>query len=497
MNVALAIILATLVLILAIGLRAQRGVRMDLEQWSVGGRAFSGLLVFVLMAGELYTTFTFLGASGFAYGHGGAALYIIVYTCLAFVMSYWLLPPIWRFARQHGVLTQSDFFAKAYGSPRLGLVVAVVALVALVPYLILQFKGLGIIVELTSYGSISPVTAVWVGASAMTVYVMLSGMHGSARTAIVKDCLVLSVCLFLGLYLPWRWYGGIGQMFSQIELARPGFLALPDSGFGPAWFISTVILSSLGMYLWPHAFSVVFTAKAERSFRTNAIAMPLYALVMLFSMFAGFAAILKVPGLAGAQIDLALLKLSIRTFDPWFVGVIGAAGLLTAIVPGSIMLISAATLVTRNLYLPARPRSTEQHLSTVSRIATLLIMLVAVALTFLGGRSIVSLLILGFSFVTQLAPALFATLCRRPVANTMGAIAGIVAGVVSVGCTLAFGISLKTLAPSAPGWLQDTNIGIVALALNACTMLLVSVLTRRQSRAGTLAPARDGATAKA
>ncbi len=57
---------------------------MNLEQWSVGGRAFSGRLVFVLMAGELYTTFTFLGASGFAYGHGGPAFYVMAYSCLAF-----------------------------------------------------------------------------------------------------------------------------------------------------------------------------------------------------------------------------------------------------------------------------------------------------------------------------------------------------------------------------------------------------------------------------
>jgi SSS family solute:Na+ symporter len=251
------------------------------------------------------------------------------------------------------------------------------------------------------------------------------------------------------------------------------------------------------MYLWPHAFSVVFTAKAEQSFRRNAIVMPLYALVMLFSMFVGFAAVLQVPGLAGGQIDLALLKLSIRTFDPWFVGVIGAAGLLTAIVPGSIMLISAVTLVTRNLYLPARPASTERHLSSVSRIATPLITLVAVALTLLGGQSIVSLLILGFSFVTQLAPALFAALCRRPIANKIGAIAGIVVGVAFVACTITLRISLKTLVPSAPAWIQDTNIGVVGLALNVCTLMLASAITRGMSRAGSLALSRSDAVAGA
>ena len=34
---------------------------MNLEQWSVGGRGFGTIFVFLLMAGEIYTTFTFLG----------------------------------------------------------------------------------------------------------------------------------------------------------------------------------------------------------------------------------------------------------------------------------------------------------------------------------------------------------------------------------------------------------------------------------------------------
>ncbi len=495
MNSALVIIALTVLGVLVLGLCAQRGIKMSLEQWSVGGRAFSSVLVFFLMAGELYTTFTFLGASGFAYGHGGAALYIITYTCLAFVLSYWLLPPIWRYAKREGVLTQSDFFAKVYSSPTLGLLVAVVGLVALVPYLILQLKGLGIIVELTSYGSISTAAAVWVGAAVMTLYVTVSGMHGSASIAIVKDVVVLAVCVFLGLYLPWHYYGGLGEMFVRIEEARPGFMSLREAGYGPAWFISTVMLSCLGMYLWPHAFNVTYTARSEDSFRKNAVVMPLYALVMLFAMFAGYAAVLQIPGLSGGQIDLALLKLSIATFDPWFVGVIGAAGLLTAIVPGSIMLISASMLISRNLYLPLRPGSSDAHLSWVSRLATLGVTAVALWFTLGGSRSIVSLLLLGFSLVTQLGPALFAAVWRPGLSNKYGAGLGIVAGVAFVVLATLQVSSMKTIFPSAPGWVQEVNLGVVALALNVAVMVVVSVTTRSKASSGTVNGARVAAEA--
>jgi solute:Na+ symporter, SSS family len=52
---------------------------MDLEQWAVGGRGFGWIFVFLLLAGEIYTTFTFLGASGFSYGQGAPVYYILAY----------------------------------------------------------------------------------------------------------------------------------------------------------------------------------------------------------------------------------------------------------------------------------------------------------------------------------------------------------------------------------------------------------------------------------
>ena len=66
MNAALAIIAFFFVVAVALALLARRGHTMDLEQWSVGGRGFGAIFVFLLMAGEIYTTFTFLGGSGYA-----------------------------------------------------------------------------------------------------------------------------------------------------------------------------------------------------------------------------------------------------------------------------------------------------------------------------------------------------------------------------------------------------------------------------------------------
>src|SRR3954454_21185250 len=254
MNTALVIIFAVMLLALLLGLRASRGRDMDLEQWSVGGRGFGTIFVFLLLAGEIYTTFTFLGGSGWAYSKGGPALYILCYGALAYTLSYWLLPAIWRYGTEYGLVSQSDFFSAKYRSPYLGVLVSLVGVVAMVPYLVLQLTGLGIIVSEASYGSISSTAAIWIGTIAITLYVMVSGIHGSAWTAVLKDIMILVVAVFIGIYLPIHYYGGIGDMFRAVESAKPGFLALPAQGLSVSWFISTVLLTALGFYMWPQFF---------------------------------------------------------------------------------------------------------------------------------------------------------------------------------------------------------------------------------------------------
>jgi len=47
MNTALGIIFGFVLLALALGIRARGGKDMDLEQWSVGGRGFGAVFVFL------------------------------------------------------------------------------------------------------------------------------------------------------------------------------------------------------------------------------------------------------------------------------------------------------------------------------------------------------------------------------------------------------------------------------------------------------------------
>ncbi|HEV2214557.1 MAG TPA: sodium:solute symporter family protein, partial [Terracidiphilus sp.] len=226
---ALFIILAIVGIGSLIGFRAGARQTMNLEQWAVGGRGFGLVLVWLLMAGEAYTTFSFLGASGWAYSRGGPALYILAYISLAYVVSFFILPPLWEVGRARGLQTQSDFFEKRYGSKFLAGLVAVIGVVFIVPYLQLQLKGMGIIVEVASFGEIHRTAAMAIAGALVAGFVFASGIRAVARVSILKDLLLLAAAVVIGIAVPYHWFGGIGQMFKALAGAHPSHLTMPGA----------------------------------------------------------------------------------------------------------------------------------------------------------------------------------------------------------------------------------------------------------------------------
>ena len=120
MSAALIVSFVGMVLIAGLGFVGRRRPVNDLAEWTVGGRKFGSVTMWFLQAGEVFTTFTFLGMAGLAFSGGVAAMYSLPYVPLAYVGLYFLAPIIWRRARRHGQLTQADFLEHFYSSRVLG-----------------------------------------------------------------------------------------------------------------------------------------------------------------------------------------------------------------------------------------------------------------------------------------------------------------------------------------------------------------------------------------
>ncbi|EPL3991391.1 sodium:solute symporter family protein [Providencia stuartii] len=483
MSYALVVITLFFLLSIYLALRSKKGKTMDHEGWSVGGRSYGALLVFLLSAGEIYTTFTFLGGSGWAYGKGPAILYTLAVNAFMGIFLYWVHPRVWRFAKQNDIRTISDFFGAKYQSQGLALLISLISIVAMVPLFVLQLKGLGIIVSQASYGAIPADMAIWIGIIAVTLFVMISGIHGSAWTSALKDLMILIVVVFIGVYIPLHYYGSFGDMFRAIDTASPGFLTFSEQGLNIPWYISTIFLSVVAYFCWPHYMAAVFTAKDEKSLKRNSILIPAYSLIMLFAFFVGYAAILQIPHLDGSMVDLSLFEIAKTTFSPLIVGLIGAAGMLTALVPGSMLLLTTSNMLAGVVQKALNVSEEKRQSGIYARFMVPLVALVSLYFIFHSNDTLVAIMLLGVNIVAQFFPALLMSFRKHNPMTATGAMAGIIAGVIFLAVTYIEHISLSQLFPWLGKGLEFMNIGIAAFVLNIIVATVVLLLMGRKQKA--------------
>jgi solute:Na+ symporter, SSS family len=385
-------------------------------------------------------------------------------------VSFFILPQIWEVGRKHGMQTLSDFFSVRYGNKYLAGFVCVVGIVCFIPYLQLQLTGVGIIVSVASFDGIGRTPAMAIAVVLLVAFVFASGVRAVAWVSVVKDALMVFAALVIGIGIPLIHFGGIGPMFSALAHFRPAHLTMPGAttNLGHAWFISTVLLTSLGFYMWPHAFAATFTAKSADTLRRNAVVMPLYTLTLVFIFFAGFAAVLIVPGLANG--DLAMLTVVRRSFPPWFLGVVGGAGALTAMVPAAIFILTAATLFAKNLYRPVfAPGLTDDQVAKLARSMVIVLGLISLCLAIYSSTTLVSLLLTGYAGVTQFFPGVVLGLYWKRV-TTSAVFGGMIAGVVAA----------VFLMVSHRDPLFGLSAGFLALCLNFLITIFGSLLTPAQ-----------------
>jgi len=271
----------------------------------------------------------------------------------------------------------------------------------------------------------------------------------------------------VGLAVPHIHFGGVGAMMSRVVESRPEWLVMPGgtAHLDHPWYVTTVLICSLGL-MWPHGFAATFTARSGDTLRRNAVIMPLYNLSLIFIFFVGFAALLLYPKLSNG--DLSLLTVVRATFPAWFLGVVGGAGALTAMVPAAVLVLTASTLFAKNVFRPLCPREiSDAQVGRLARFVVVALIAMSLGLALTRSTSLVALLLLGYDGVSQFFPGVVLGLFWKPVTRT-GVLAGIVTGV-----SLTAFLVLTDRDPLG-GW----NAGFIGLCANFTVTFILTKLAR-------------------
>jgi solute:Na+ symporter, SSS family len=467
MTAALGVTLAGIVLIALFGFLGRRRPTGDLSEWTVGGRKFGAVTMWFLQAGEVFTTFTFLGMAGLAFTGGVAAFYALPYVPLAYIGLYFLGPVIWRRARERGHITQSDFLADFYDSRLLGVVTAIFGVVFLLPYLQLQITGLGLAVQLATGNTTSGNLSMVIAFVLVVAFVLWAGIRGVATTSYFKDVVMIVVLFVLVVAIPAHFTGGIGATFEEILATRPDMLTVHAGEYDATWFVSSMVASTLGVLFMtlPHQWPALLSAGSSRALRRNYVFLPVYSIALVLPMVIGFVGLVVLPATTGS--NGVLLTLSNQAFPSWFVGVVVVATAATAMVPAAGLIVGMSSVIARNV---VGARSARGQFLT-NQTSVVVVTGLALVLALVRPDLLADLLLLTFSGLDQFIPAIGLALLARRFVGTWPVLAGLLVGEAIV--------IVLTFSGLYSG---NINVGLVALVPNIVVVALGAVLERGMRR---------------
>ena len=468
-------IVAYLGLTLWVGLRAGRGTSATVDGFVAGDRNFGFLVMYFVTGATVFSAFAFLGGPGWAYSRGAAAFYILSYGVLGMVPWYVIGPKVARIGRRLGQVTQAQFLTGRFRSRGLSLVIALISIAALIPYITLQMRGAGIVIEAVTDGRVP----LWMGAAAaygiVLIYVLVSGVSAVGWTNTLQGVFMIVIAWGLGLYLPYALYGGIGPMFDTIISQRPELLELPGlTAAGEPWswagYSSAILISAVGLTMWPHLFMKAFTARDERIIRRTVVWFPTFQLFLVPVFLIGFAGVLFVDSLAQPDFILPHLILNVE-LPVIVVGLFCAGALSASMSTGDALMHATASVAVEDGVRPFVELDEAQQ-----RLLIRIFIVVAGAAAYFfavsEGISLVVLLLTSYGIIAQLAPPVMAALFWRR-ATTPGVIAGLLAG----GTTTLLFFFWPALKPIA------LHEGVFGLIMHVPVLILVSLITPAQDRA--------------
>lgn len=262
----------------------------------------------------------------------------------------------------------------------------------------------------------------------VALYIFIGGFKGIAWTNVLQGILMWIIAISL-VSIPFKVFGGIGPMFKQLEQVSPQHLALPGAAraHSVVWYMSTLLLVTLGFWMFPHLVMRAYAAKDEKTImRTNAW-MAWYSLLAFPIVLIGFAAVLLYPNLKNP--DWAVMWTARDLFSPWVLGLIGAGG-AAAISTGSGLIHATASLFSRNIIQRGLfPGLSDEKTANLAKIVVVVVTITAVLLQLYAPTLLVSLLLMSYSGMIQFLQGILLGLKWKKVTKA-GVASGLIVGVL-------------------------------------------------------------------
>ena len=486
MSSASLVLIALVLAVTVMGFLAARWGHADLknlEEWALGGRRFGTIVTWFLLGGDVYTAYTFIAVPALVYGVGALGFFALPLSPLAYIIVMLVMGRFHTIARRRGYVTTADFVRDRFGDRALEIAIAMTGVVALMPYVALQLVGMKAVFQQLGSGFAADggLPALTVAFALLAAYTYTSGLRGPALIAFVKDTLIYVTVITAIVVIPAK-LGGWPHVFAvsaRTLAARP----VPSSIYltKPQYFTyaTRVLGSALALFLYPNLITGVLSAKNKDVIRRNAVLLPAYALLLGLLALLGYCAV--AAGIVTKDTSTVVPLLFARYFPNWFAGVADAAVVIGALVPASIMCISAANLFASNVFRQFSPERDAVETVIAKRLTLGMCGFGLLFIFLIPVRYAIDFQLLGGCLILQIFPAFALGLWTRwfhPKALLTGWACGVYAS-----CAMAYASNFTPDYTVAAFGTKFTGfIALYGLAINLAASVAGTVLLRALRR---------------
>jgi Na+/proline symporter len=346
---------------LAIGVLVSRRIASESDYLVAGRRLGTSLAAFSIFA-TWFGAETVVGAAGSIYSDGlaGGSADPFGYGLCLIVLGLFVAAPLWR--RRY--TTFGDLFRERYsvGVERL-------AVLLMVPTSVLwaaaQIRAFGQVVSASSELEVS--IAITLAAGFVVIYTVVGGLLADVITDFVQSVAVIVglVVLFIAVASA---RGGLPELTALIEPARLAPFSM--AGATPLEILEAWAVPICGSLLAVELLARILGCKTATTARNaTLIGAALYLSIGLIPVTIGLAGPALLPNLDEPEQLIALLA---QEHLPTFLYVLFAGALISAILSTvDSCLLAAASLVSHNLIVPARPGISERGKVLSARVGVL------------------------------------------------------------------------------------------------------------------------------
>ena len=362
---------------LFVGLKAYRNT-VNLDDYILGGRKLHPLLVALSVGASDMSGWLLLGLPGAIYLSGLSEIWIGVGLFFGAYCNWRFISKRLRVYSEtaNNSLTLPDFFENRFNDSTrsLRIISATVILLFFTFYTASGLVGGAILFE-SSFG-FSYITALIIGAFFIVAYTFIGGFIAVVWTDAIQSLLMLLALIAVPVAVVSSTGGG-SEFIHQVELVKPGAMNA-FSNLSLAAFIS-LLGWGFGYFGQPHILTRFMSVKHPgKLLNAKRVAMLWMAIVLLGSVYSGLAGIVYFTDSPLSNPETVFIALNQSLFNPWIAGIITAAILSAIMSTVDSQLLVSSSVISEDFYrVFVRPDATDKELLLVSRLAVMVIAIVA------------------------------------------------------------------------------------------------------------------------